>query len=192
MSLYESTFQKNKYNLATAANQSRTWFQQQAALLSRQNITPQRLITSSAERNVTRIVPGELYLFAYDAKHQETLPHWDMFPLVFPFRKLKDGFIGLNMHYLPYHLRIRLLDQLMSFKTGSGMTEDTRLKLSWNTIMGVSKMKIAEACVHRYLLAQVQSPFKKIGAEDWTTALMLPVERFVGSPKQQIWSKAVR
>lgn len=190
-SIYSKIFDKNRINAHEAATKSRTWFQQQVTLLSKQQIAPQTLIRSQADKNVTRIVPGELYLFSYDAKHQDTLPYWDMFPLVFPFRKLNDGFIGLNMHYLPYDLRIHLLDRLMDFRTNSLLNENTRLKYSWATIQGVSRYSLASPCVHRYLLSHVQSSFKKIDAADWGTAMMLPVERFVGATKQRVWKESV-
>lgn len=192
MSTFEKVFKDNQYNIADAVQKSQTWFQQQARLLGRQEIQPMRLIRTSADRNVNRIVPGEMYMFMYDAKHQDTLPYWDMFPLVFPFRRLKDGFIGLNLHYLPYQMRVRLLDRLMEFRTNKLLNENTRLKYSWATIQGSSRLKIAEPCVHRYLLSQVQTPFKKIDAKDWTTALMLPVERFVGTSKQRVWTESLK
>lgn len=192
MGIFTKTFEKNKFNVRDAAQKSRNWFQQQALLLGRQNIGAQRLISADSSHNVTKITPGELYLFAYDAKTQETLPHWDMFPLVFPFRKLSDGFIGLNMHYLPYQLRMQLLDRLMDFKTDKNLNESTRLKYTWSTIAGVSRFKHAQPCVHRYLMSHVQSPFKKIGSQDWGTAMMLPVERFVGANKLQVWSQSLK
>ena len=44
---------------------------------------------------------GKMYLFQYDAKHKKILPYWDRFPLIFPFDYAKDGFYGINLHYLP-------------------------------------------------------------------------------------------
>ena len=192
MSIYSDTFQKNQYNLVQAAQRSQTWFQQQARLLTKQSIQPMRLINSEPERNRFRVVPGELYLFMYDAKMQDELPYWDMFPLVFPFRKLKDGFIGLNMHYLPYKARVTLLSRLMDFKTNRLMNENTRLKCSWGVINGLSRYSFAKHCVHRYLANHLQTPLKKIDASDWATAMMLPVERFVGASKQQVWSESFK
>jgi hypothetical protein len=192
MATYTQIFEKNRYNLRDVAQKSRTWFDQQARLLARQQIVPQSVIKGSPERNTMRIIPGELYMFQYNAKHRETLPYWDMFPMVFPFKKLKDGFIGLNFHYLPYNMRVRLLDRLMEFQSNKTLTDFTRLKFSWATIQGVSRFKIAEPCVHRYLLTQITSPIKKIHAQDWATAMMLPVERFVGSSKQQVWKESLR
>lgn len=192
MSLYTEIFSKNQYQLADAAKKSRSWFQQQATLLGRQQIQPLRLIKSEPSKNVAKIIPGELYLFMYDAKHQDTLQYWDMFPMVFPFRKLSDGFIGLNLHYLPYAMRITLLDRLMAFRTNSLMNENTRLKYSWSLIQSMSKLKMANSCVHRYLLPHIQSPLKRIDAADWTTALMLPVERFVGASKSRVWTESMK
>lgn len=192
MATFTQIFEKNRYQLKDVVQKSRTWFDQQARLMSRQQIVPQSMVKGDSKRNTMRVVPGELYMFQYNAKHRETLPYWDVFPMVFPFRKMNDGFIGLNFHYLPYQLRIRLLDRLTEFQTNKSMNEFTRLKFSWATIQGVSRFKIAEPCIHRYLLTQIQSPIKKIHAQDWATAMMLPVEQFMGSSKQQVWKESLR
>jgi hypothetical protein len=191
-STYADIFQNNRYQLQDVVKKSKSWFQQQVTLLTKQQIQPIRLINSSAERNRSRVVPGELYLFMYDAKLQDKLPYWDMFPLVFPFRRLNDGFIALNLHYLPYQMRIRLLDRLMDFRSNKLMNENTKLKYSWATIQGASRYQLAKPCVHRYLVDHIQTPLKKIDAADWATAMMLPVERFVGASKQQVWAETVK
>ena len=131
-------------------------------------------------------------MFFYDPKNKETLPYYDRFPLVFPYEKTKDGFIGLNMHYLPYGIRVRLLDRLMQFRNNTRMDNSTRLKYSWGLIGGVTKFKPAEACIKRYLFAHVQSSFKQVMPSDWATAMMLPVETFVGASKQRVWQDSKR
>jgi len=192
MQTFEDYFKKNQYNLQQARAKSSGWFQQQVNILGKTGVTPNRLIRTNTDRNQSSIVPGEMYMFFYDAKHKDTLPYWDRFPLVFPFKKLPDGFLGLNMHYLPYQLRILLLDRLMQFRSNNRLDETTRLKYSWAQIEGMSKFKIAEPCVKRYLTNHVQSPFKKIDANDWTTALMMPVERFVGTNKSSVWIQSAK
>lgn len=192
MSTYKGVFEKNQYNLKAAVNKSSTWFRQQARILDNQNIDAMGIIRSSSNKNVTRIVPGEMYLFKYFPKLEEKLDYWDAYPLVFPFRKLNDGFIGLNMHYLAYPLRIALLDRLMEYKTNSLLNENTKIKYSWATIQGASKLSMAESCVHRYLNFQLASPIKRIDAVDWATALMLPLESFNGASKMEVWSNSVK
>jgi hypothetical protein len=188
MGNFHSVFERNQYDLQSAIKKSQTWFQQQANMLAAQNITPLGMINSRGGGvSSSRLVPGELIMFAYDALHRDTLPHYDMFPMVFPFRKMPDGFIGLNLHYVPYKARVVLLDHLMEYKTSNTLTEDTRLQFSWKLISKTAQHPLYKACVHRYLFKQVQSKFKRIEAQYWTTALMLPVERFVGAPKQRVW-----
>lgn len=183
-------FKLNQYELKTAARKSTAWFQQQALLIKRQNITPKSVL--KGENLTANIKPGNLYMFLYDAKHKETLPYWDRFPLVFPYERTKDGFMGLNMHYLPYQLRVQLLQRLMQFANNTRMDETTRLKYSWSLIGGVSKFKAAEPCIKHYLSEHVRSSFKMIPAQDWATAMLLPVESFVGANKNRVWQDSTR
>ena len=180
-------FARNQYDLKQAALKSKAWFQQQALLLGRQNITSQKVMNSDSSKVKSQVVPGSLYMFLYDPKMKDELPYYDMFPLVFPFKRVAGGFMGLNMHYIPYQMRVVLLQRLMDFATDKSLTENTRLKLSWRLIAGVSKFKWAEPCVKHYLNDHVRSTFRKIDAPDWTTAMLLPVEQFVGANKNKVW-----
>jgi len=181
-------FEKNQYDLKTAVKKSRAWFEQQVLLMTRQQLTPQRVLNGNPEQLVTRIMPGHLYMFVYDPKTKAELPYYDRFPLVFPFRKTPDGFIGLNMHYLPYPLRITLLDNLLSYASNQRFDETTRLKYSWAIIDGVSKYAAAKPCVKQYLIGHVRTQFRQVESNNWATAMLLPVERFVGASKQEIWA----
>lgn len=166
---------------------SRGWFMKKQQELAKARVQPQKVIREG-DNLKSRILPGRLYLFAYDAKHKETLPYWDQFPLVFPYDRTPDGFIGLNMHYLPYILRVRLLDRLLDFANNKNMNETTRLKFQYATIKASSKLRLAQPCLKRYLSGHVQSRFLEIPASEWHTAMMLPVERFKGANKQTVWS----
>lgn len=192
MATYADFFKKNQYNIQDVVKKSQVWFQQQTILLNKQHLQPLKIINASGKRNSSLITPGCMYLFGYDAKMQDTLPYWDMYPLVFPFATTKKGFIGLNMHYLPYMMRIRLLDKLMEFSNNKLLNDTTKLQYSWSTIKGVSRFKIAQPCVHQYLNDHVQTKFKKIDSSDWATALMMPVERFVGAAKQRVWTESLK
>ena len=188
-------FERNKYDLASAVKKSRGWFEQQVQMLTKQQLTPNKVLAGNPDQLVTRVYPGKLYMYVYDPKLKAELPYYDRFPLVFPFKRTPDGFIGLNMHYLPYQLRIRLLDNLLIFKTNNRMDETTRLKYSWQIIDGVSKFKAAQPCVKQYLTSHIRSQFRQVVAEDWATAMLLPVERFIGATKQEVWAdsrKAMR
>jgi hypothetical protein len=181
-------FERNQYDLKTSVKKSRSWFEQQVLLMTKQQITPPRVLAGNPDQLATRVLPGHLYMFLYDPKTKADLPYYDRFPLVFPFRKTPDGFIGLNMHYLPYQLRIQLLDNLLVFANNQRFDETTRIKYSWALIDGVSKYKAAQPCIKQYLSGHVRSQFRQVTSSDWATAMLLPVERFVGASKQEIWA----
>jgi hypothetical protein len=188
----KDVFERNRYDLKTAIKKSRSWFDRQVQMLARENLTPQKVISGNTDQVTTTVLPGYLYMYLYDPKLKETLPYYDRFPLVFPYRKTQDGFIGLNMHYLPYALRIELLDALLTFRNNNRLDETTRLKYSWAVIDGVSRYRAAQPCIKQYLMPHVRSQFRRINADDWATAMLLPVERFVGASKQEVWADSRR
>jgi hypothetical protein len=191
-STLQDVFERNKYNLDDAVKKSRAWFDQQALLMSKQSITPPKVLKGNPQQLKMTIMPGKLYMFLYDPKLKNELPYYDRFPLVFPFRKVQGGFLGLNMHYLPYQLRIRLLDKLMQYASNNKLNEATRIKYSWALIDGVSRFNGAIPCVKHYLDSHVRSAFREVPSYDWATAMLLPVERFVGATTQQVWTESKR
>lgn len=191
MAQLKDVFKQNPYDLKQAAIRSKAWFQQQAILLGRQNITTQKVMNSGSAKVKAQVVPGSLYMFLYDPKYKDTLPYYDRFPLVFPFKKVSGGFMGLNMHYLPYQVRVVLLQRLMDFATDNTLSDNTRLRLSWSLIAGASKFKMVEPCVKHYLNDHIRSSFRKIDAPDWVTAMLLPVEQFVGATKVNVWKDSL-
>jgi len=190
MDTYQRIFEKAQYD-PNVKFRSKAWFDQQVKLLGAQVSTPQKLLKDAGSQNRAMIIPGNCYMFQYDPKHKKTLPFYDRFPLVFPFAKTEHGFIGLNMHYLAYPLRIKLLDRLQQFRSNDKMDGNTKLKLQWATIAGVSKFAMAKPCVKEYLIDHVRSQFVKINSKDWSMAMLLPVERFVGATKDQVWRDSV-
>jgi len=133
---------------------------------------------------------GSMYFFKYDPKHKETLPYYDMFPLVLPVEKYSDGFLGINFHYLYPKERAILLDQLMRFANNKNMDETTRIKLSYQSLGSFTRYKRAKPCLHRYLNSFMKSQMILVPPADWGTALFLPVERFRKMNKTAVWAES--
>jgi hypothetical protein len=182
----------NKYSQdKTILTKSLNWFQREAAKLRTARIQPQSLLRpDSKNRTSSVMVPGNLYMYFYDAKLKEQLPYYDMFPLVFPFSTTDKGFTGLNMHYLPYQLRVRLLDRLLEYANNKKYDETTRIRYSWATIRSASKFVLAKPCVHSYLYDHIQSTMLRVSPENWFTVMMLPVERFTVN-KSNVWADSI-
>jgi hypothetical protein len=172
---------------------SKKWFEERTKYLSTKKITPNRLMVAEEGEKLTyEIVPGKLFSFYYMPKGYQTLPYYDTFPMVFPYDRDATTFIGLNMHYLDYPMRFELFRALMKTATSRHLNESTKLRYDWELIKNVAKMQPAKHCIKRYLFSHVQSPFLEFSPSDWPTALTLPVERFVGASKQQVWTDSRR
>ena len=162
---------------------ARSWYRDRARTT---RVTPDRLIRSDRERLTNRVMIGRMYHFFYDPKHKKTLPYYDRFPLIFPFKKVRGGFLGINLHYLPLRLRAKLMDELYALSRDNRYDEDTRLRISYNILNGAAKYKYFKPCVKHYLTPHVKSRFLEVYAAEWDIALFLPTERFVGANKRAV------
>ena len=127
---------------------------------------------------------GRLNMFIYDPKFKRTLPYYDTFPLVLPLEGYSDGFLGINFHYLPIPLRIRLLDRLVDFSNDTDFDEQTRLIVEYQT---VKKIRLVKPTIHKYLAGQVKSQFRRIDADEFMIATLLPVQRFKKASANEVW-----
>jgi len=146
----------------------------------------------SKDRMSSQPLVGGMYMMMYDAKTKAKLPYYDRMPLIFPYKKVKGGFYGLNMHYLPLSLRANLMDALYQTANNDRYDETTKLKISYKILDGAARYKEFRPCVKRYLNSQVQSKFMYVFPSEWDIALFLPTERFVGASKSSVWADSRR
>jgi len=162
--------------------EAREWYRDAA---SRTNaLQPGRLVRSDPDRNRSQIRIGDMYLYHYDPKYKETLPYYDRFPLVFPFKKVPRGWLGINMHYLPLPYRAQLMDALYALSTNQRYDEQTRLRMNYDILNGASRFRWFKPTVHRYLINHVESRLIYIHPSEWDIALFLPLERFYTNGKR--------
>lgn len=131
-------------------------------------------------------VIGQMYFYVYDAKLKDELPYWDKFPLVIPVKFYKDGWLGLNLHYLPPAARGVLLDTLMGYAK-SVDTPRAFMKLSYPMLKAAVKSTLFQPCVHRYLTGHVETDLVKVDSAYWVKAARLPVQQFQKKSAQQVW-----
>ena len=75
---------------------------------------------------------GKMYFYYYDPKTKEKLQYYDRFPLVIPVEEYKDGFLGLNLHYIHPKNRVILLDKLSETLSNNMYDEKTKFRVSYN------------------------------------------------------------
>ena len=130
---------------------------------------------------------GKLNMFFYDPKHKKTLPYYDTFPLVLPLEVYTDGFLGINMHYLPIPLRIKLLDKLVDYSNNTKFDETTRLVVDYSKLKSI---RLIRPTIHKYLSGYTKSQFRRIDADEFTIATLLPVQRFKKASSTEVWKES--
>ena len=157
------------------------WYRNKIKALAPRITGPELLSEAEKKKITARPNYGMMNLFWYKPLNAKRLKYYDLYPLVIPFKKHRNGFTGLNFHYLSVPMRMNLLERLSAFEDSGTLYSlyvndiDQLLAFEW---MEVTGMKGIKPIVRRYLANYVYSNFLKIGLEDMVVASLLPVERF--------------
>lgn len=177
--------QTGGYIQQTAAAQN--WYRSQA----RRTVASSTTLLNSSEDLRTSLEVGNLYLFQYDPKLKKTLPYYDRFPMVVPFKRVGTGFMGLNLHYLPLGPRAKLLDALHNTISNERYDKSTKFRIAYSLLKGASSFKYFEPCLKHYLLSHVQSKFLYIQPKYWDIAAFLPLQSFEKAGVSRVYRESL-
>jgi len=164
--------------------QSRDWLKNKIKDLK----PTQATLMSDRKRLKDSSIIGKMYFYFYDPKTKDSMPYYDRFPLVIPIERYKDGFLGLNLHYIHPRHRINLLDKLSEIASNKTYNENTKLRISYDYLAASSRAFEATPCIKRYLFSHVESRFLEIHADEWDIAVLLPMESFVGATTNKVFA----
>lgn len=172
---YDELIRSNALNIASQALKADDWFQDSVRNIAVKSISKNPF----KQTDLPQI--GSMYLYRYDPKHKKTLPVYDVYPLTFPIEMYSDGFLGINLHYLPPLARLGLMRALDDIKNNNKYNESTRLNISYRLLKGYSsRFAGVDNCIKRYLFGYVRSSFNYVQPTDWEKVALLPLQRFVG------------
>jgi len=166
--------------------QSRDWLKNKIKELK----PTQATLMSDRKRLKDSSIIGKMYFYFYDPKTKDSMPYYDRFPLVIPIERYKDGFLGLNLHYIHPRHRINLLDKLSEIASNKNYNENTKLRISYDYLAASSRAFEATPCIKRYLFSHVESRFLEIHADEWDIAVLLPMESFVGATTNKVFAES--
>lgn len=161
------------------------WFRDKA--LSLKKVQTANIVKDATDRHKNVMMPGNLYLFYYDPKHKDTLPYYDLWPIIFPLEIKKDRILGMNFHYLQPVLRAQLLDALWEYTSNTKMDETTKMKATYGILKNASRFNLVKPTLHWYLKDHIRSRFVKIYPQEWEFAMMLPADKFVKENRTTVW-----
>ncbi len=175
-----------KEGLANRTVSARSWLQSKAKSLG---ATPGGLMRDR-QRLTDNTIIGKMYFFFYDPKTKNSLPYYDRFPLVIPIDQYRDGFLGLNLHYIHPRERVILLDKLSTTLNNRNYDETTKFRINYSYLSAAAKVYEAKPCVKKYLFQHIDSRFLEITANEWDIAALLPVETFQKASKQKVFAES--
>ena len=130
------------------------------------------------KQSLVNIRPGVMATYFYDPKWKNILPYYDKFPLILCVKMYKDGFLGLNFHYLHPIMRAKLMDSIDKIET-----------INWDNVSKIAQIK---PTVKRYLYKHITSKVVILDDDEKEIALFLPIEKFEKENKKTVWSKSKR
>ena len=175
-----------KEGLAPRTNKARAWLRSKVDSL---NPSPAALMKDRI-RLKNKTIIGKMYFYYYDPKTKDSMPYYDRFPLVIPIEQYRDGFLGLNLHYIHPKQRILLLDELSEFANNSKYDASTKLRLSYDLLKRTGAIYQATPCIKRYLFTHVERRFLEITADEWDIAALLPMESFQKASTSKVYSES--
>ena len=82
-----------------------------------------------------------------------------------PIQSARGGFLGINFHYLPIPLRMKLFETL----------EKKDFKGDYRALKNIREIK---PTIKHYLRSQMASKFLRLDEEEYAPAIFLPVQDF--------------
>lgn len=139
----------------------------------------------------TEFMLGGMYFFYYNPKTRNDLPYYDIFPLVIPLQREADGFLGLNLHYLPPKWRVTFLSKLMPRAIYDDNDELKRLRVTYEILDATRRYREFRPCLKKYLNSHIRSRILAVMPNEWDVATMLPVQQFKKAPVTEVWNDSL-
>jgi hypothetical protein len=177
-------------DLRVMSKKSLQWLANRIAEIKNPGSIPNGL-SKETYRQTTGFRMGGMYCFYYDPKTKEKLDYYDRFPMVLVLDRYADGFLGLNLHYLPFQYRIAFLGKLMKFADLNDAGEIERLRVTYDILTASKSLKAFKPCLKRYLTSQIQSKILAIQSNEWDIAAFLPIQQFKKASAAKVWQESM-
>ena len=173
-----------KGNAEALSAESLAWFRKYVTK-NLHRVDPRMALRSG--KSTLKPMPGFLYVYSYDPKYKDTLPYYDTYPLILCLDVYKDGWLGINVHYMPPKIRELIFTELLGTLSNDRLDEKTKIKTNWAKLKVMANNRyIAHAC-KRYLTNHLVTPLCKIDPEFWEVLIFMPIARFEKASIREVW-----
>ena len=179
-----------KRQLQARSKEANAWFANNVKKLG--TIGSGKMLGDDRLRKQSGASPGDMVMYTYNPKLKATLPYYDTFPLTIVVGPAKDGFYGINLHYLPPKVRAIFLDKLNDVASNQKFNATTRFKITYKLLMATKSYKYFKPCFKHYLSANVTSNIIKVNAAEWNIAIFLQTANFKKASVGTVWADSKR
>lgn len=144
------------------------------------------------EKKKAKMSPGVLLHFTYFAKWRDDLPYWDAFPLALIMDVQKNGFLSLNLHYLPYYIREKFLTVMMKNLMAPDKTNFQKVKFTYGMLAEAKKFQYMRPAIKKHLFSQIKSKPVMIPPQDFDKIIFLPSSDFVKASESKVWRDSAK
>lgn len=186
---FKDLYSTNKKFAESDIREARKWFRDNVkALMSGEQQIKGHMSDLRYRAKTDGVMIGKMFFYKYDPKLKLKLPYYDTFPLILVIDMYKDGWLGLNLHYIPPKQRAILLERLFVTLNNTKFDKSTKLRITYNILKSARKYRYFKPCLKRYLTGHIKSKMNLIRPQQWHKAILLPVARFKKAPISKVWS----
>lgn len=183
--------EKSSLELKTMSKKALIWLEDKIDEIKNPSKIPVS-IRREKFRETSRFKLGGLYFFYYNPITKAELPYYDKFPLTIILKRHSDGFLGLNLHYLPINYRIAFMKKLMPLAVRGDEGEITRIKITYDILNDSRRFIAFQPCIKRYLYTQLKSKILAVQPNEWDIATYLPVQQFMKAKAPKVWKESIK
>ena len=133
--------------LVARSKEASTWFQKKAKELGPLG----KSVLNDDRLEATEASSGDMVMYTYDPKLKQTLPYYDTFPLTIVVGPAKDGFYGINLHYLPPKVRARPVGTAGGRSSNKKFNKNEKFKITYNLLKATKNYRYFKPCFKHYL-----------------------------------------
>lgn len=159
--------------------------------------TPVRQLSKTASRKKVReliaqkkalastdLRPGNILFTAYNAK-DKSLP-FDRTPLFLILRSSKSYVLGLNFHWIPYTMRVWLVQYIIR-QNKQNIRHERKLDFSYRKLKGLLKKLKYSPCIRLYIVQRLGPKGTVIDPKDLKDVCTLDTSTFTGVDASTIY-----
>jgi len=186
--------QKDRPKFKERTNQALQWYLSKIQAIEDNEEDP--LTIYETKRKTAFRFCGQIVTFKYDPKLKRDLDYYDKYPLTLVLKLYRDGFLGMNFHYLKPLDRAIFMNSLYKYQRQKEF--QTIINIKYDKLAGAETMRYYKPCIKRYRYQNMSPKIAIIDPHLWDIALFLPTEKFLtqktGSTasKLKIWEHSKR